>query len=124
MGQSVMVPEARDRSELELREWMLRRAEPGTLLRDFTKEALDRHTDAGGIRCPLCEWQPRPSSRWCCSECPRPEGLLSGCGTLWNTFETSGVCPGCSHRWQWTSCLACGGWSLHVDWYASDESRP
>jgi hypothetical protein len=75
------------------------------------------------IRCPLCEWQPDRRSRWYCDECPHPEGFLGGCGTMWNTFETRGRCPGCGHRWRWTSCLACGGWSLHDDWYVDDQLR-
>jgi len=35
----------------------------------------------------------------------------------WNTFWTGGVCPGCSHRWQTTQCLACHAVSPHKDWY-------
>jgi hypothetical protein len=69
------------------------------------------------IRCPLCEWRPAPSSRWCCDGTESPEPLFEGCGTVWNTFSTGGRCPGCSHQWGWTSCLRCHGWSLHEDWY-------
>ena len=60
------------------------------------------------IRCPMCFWQPRKSDRWFCSRCLR---------SRWNTFETRGVCPVCSHRWTWTRCLSCTEWSLHEDWY-------
>jgi hypothetical protein len=76
-----------------------------------TKDAL------GDIRCPHCQWRPQPSSRWCCRCLHTPEPPFVGCGTLWNTFATAGVCPGCGHRWQWTSCHRCHGWALHVDWY-------
>jgi DNA-directed RNA polymerase subunit RPC12/RpoP len=79
--------------------------------------------DEGGqnIRCPQCGWQPSPSSRWTCVSDGPPEGHFNACGTIWNTFATAGRCPGCSHQWQWTSCLQCGEWSLHDDWYEDDE---
>jgi len=60
------------------------------------------------IRCPRCGWQPARSDRWMCSP---------GCGHLWNTFETRGVCPACGKRWIHTACLACTAWSLHELWY-------
>jgi len=69
------------------------------------------------IRCPLCAWEPRHSDLWTCWDCPVPEGLAHGCGTSWHTFDTGGRCPGCQHQWTWTTCLACGRWSRHVDWY-------
>jgi hypothetical protein len=73
------------------------------------------------IRCPHCDWRPQASSHWFCAACPAPEGFLYGCGTSWNTFETRGRCPGCQHQWQWTSCHACGEWSLHDDWYTDED---
>jgi hypothetical protein len=71
------------------------------------------------IRCPLCQWQPAPSSIWSCQggDGPEPQPFFTGCGTVWNTFLTRGRCPGCNHQWRWTVCLRCAGWSLHVDWY-------
>ena len=69
------------------------------------------------IRCPLCEWEPKPSSRWTCWDCAYPEYYFNGCGTSWNTFNTRGKCPGCGHQWEYTACLRCNGWSLHQDWY-------
>ena len=75
-----------------------------------------------GIRCPLCNWRPSLSSRWCCNVGGTPEPPFEGCGMVWNTFSTQGRCPGCSHQWQWTSCLRCGKSSLHKDWY-EDENR-
>jgi hypothetical protein len=69
------------------------------------------------IRCPLCDWRPSPSSVWCCAAEGTPEPPFDWCGTQWNTFTTQGRCPGCQHRWRWTSCLRCAGWSLHADWY-------
>ena len=69
------------------------------------------------IRCPICRWTPDRSSRWTCWDCGHPEYFYNGCGTEWNTFDTRGVCPTCSHQWAWTTCLSCWGWSKHEDWY-------
>ena len=82
---------------------------------------LDEEGARARIRCPLCEWQPDKSSRWCCIRTPSPEGFFGGCGAVWDTFSTRGRCPGCQHQWRWTSCLRCAGWSLHEDWY--EEQR-
>jgi hypothetical protein len=86
-----------------------------------TVEELQESTKFSGIRCPLCRWEPRRSDYWCCADCPEPEHFFAGCGTIWNTFETHGVCPNCKHQWRWTSCPACHGWSLHEDWYVDQE---
>jgi hypothetical protein len=76
----------------------------------------------GGIRCLLCSWRPSASSRWYCNCVGTPEPWFEGCGAVWNTFSTAGRCPGCGHQWQWTSCLRCGGASLHRDWYRETEA--
>lgn len=76
----------------------------------------------GRIRCPLCGWQPSAHSLWTCESFSTPEPYFGGCGAMWNTFETRGVCPGCSHQWQWTSCHRCSGWSRHDEWYVRDDS--
>ena len=55
-----------------------------------------------------------------CSSVDDPEHYRSGCCTVWNTFRTRGECPGCQHVWTWTSCLACGEWSRHDDWYVTE----
>ena len=60
------------------------------------------------IHCPLCSWKPTPASRWQC----RP-----GCGHVWNTFDTGGICPACGHAWKTTACLSCPGVPPHPDWY-------
>lgn len=78
-------------------------------------------TDFSRIRCPLCRWQPRRFDRWMCADSPFLERFFGGCYTSWNTFETRGLCPGCSHQWLWTTCLACGRDSLHEDWYAEEK---
>ena len=75
------------------------------------------------IRCPSCRWQPPASARWYCVASGPPENFSSGCGTRWNTFDTAGKCPGCSHQWKWTACLMCGGWALHLDWYEPETEQ-
>jgi hypothetical protein len=83
----------------------------------------DAAADFSRIRCPLCRWQPAPSDRWCCGGEEPPE-MFAGCGTVWNTFETHGRCPGCDHQWRSTSCLACHRWSPHEEWYVTDAEPP
>lgn len=64
--------------------------------------------DQTEIYCPKCKWRPGAEDRWIC----RPF-----CGTVWNTFWTRGICPGCSYQWHNTQCLACGQFSPHEAWY-------
>jgi hypothetical protein len=79
--------------------------------------ALDAEEPFESIRCPLCSWRPTAESRWCCSCSDTPEPPFDCCYTMWNTFSTRGRCPGCSHQWQWTTCLRCQQPSRHEDWY-------
>lgn len=100
----------------------LRRRQPGDpvyVRRPDTTPGGDA-TGTRRIRCPQCDWQPSESSRWSCVRVGPPENYSEGCGTVWNTFETGGQCPGCQHVWEWTSCLACFTWSRHVEWYETD----
>lgn len=64
------------------------------------------------IYCPQCEWRPRPEDRWSC---------VPSCGTVWNTFWTRAVCPGCSVKWPITACLSCEQYSQHEAWYHYKE---
>lgn len=64
------------------------------------------------IYCPRCEWKPQAYDRWQC---------VPSCGTVWNTFETGGRCPGCGKRWQTTQCLHCHVYSLHEAWYHVEQ---
>jgi hypothetical protein len=82
---------------------------------------LERDDELPGVRCPLCAWRPTTASRWCCWWDEGPEPYFAACGAQWNTFTTRGRCPGCQHQWQWTSCLRCGEWSPHDDWYEEAE---
>jgi hypothetical protein len=64
------------------------------------------------IECPKCSWEPAPHSQWKCS-----------CGSIWNTFDTGGRCPKCSKQWEFTQCLSCQEWSLHLDWYKNLDDQ-
>ena len=84
-----------------------------TLLRDQRSPLIDAQVfepDFLKIRCPRCQWQPQKTDRWLCSP---------GCQHCWNTFETAGICPGCTKQWEATVCLRCHQWSPHADWYES-----
>ena len=70
------------------------------------------------IFCPLCRWRPKADSRWSCSR------TLGGCGNLWNTFDTRGVCPECNWHWIITACHACKQYSQHEDWYHEPDEPP
>jgi hypothetical protein len=65
--------------------------------------------DRRAIHCPKCRWIPGEADRWQCT--------IDDCGTVWNTFWTGGVCPGCGHAWRNTECLACCKFSPHAQWY-------
>jgi hypothetical protein len=47
---------------------------------------------------------------------------MGGCGHVWNTFTTGGICPRCNYVWNITTCLACKQFSLHVEWYHYPDS--
>jgi hypothetical protein len=68
------------------------------------------------IYCPRCAWRPGAASRWMCSR------TIGGCGNSWNTFETRGVCPSCSCKWEITQCLSCQQFSLHEHWYHDPDA--
>jgi hypothetical protein len=71
--------------------------------------------DKAEIYCPQCQWRAGPQDKWQC---------VPLCGTVWNTFWTRDVCPGCAVKWPLTQCLACGKFSPHEAWYhAPNESE-
>ncbi len=76
------------------------------------------------IRCPSCQWQPARNTRWWCFPMGPPENFPGGCGHGWNTFDTRGLCPGCSYQWQHTTCLSCNVTSVHADWYDKSGGQP
>jgi hypothetical protein len=76
------------------------------------------------IRCPICIWEPKKRDKWSCTPMGAPEHFSGGCGKVWHTFDTRGLCPGCKHQWLYTTCLRCGATSLHEDWYEKKDSNP
>ncbi len=64
------------------------------------------------IYCPNCAWRPQAEHRWIC---------VPSCGTIWNTFWTRAVCPGCTVKWPATQCLKCGIFAPHEAWYHYPE---
>jgi hypothetical protein len=103
-------------------EWQLKKSTAPTVV---VAEGItpSRETSSPRIRCPHCAWQPDRSSTWVCLSGPGPEPPFESCGTAWNTFDTGGRCPGCSHQWQWTTCLQCHEWSPHLEWYGDSEAE-
>jgi hypothetical protein len=67
------------------------------------------------IHCPRCSYKPRAEDRWSC---------IAPCNTLWHTFWTAGVCPGCTRQWTNTQCPACDQVSPHKAWYHLPEGEP
>lgn len=67
------------------------------------------------IQCPSCTYRPRAEDRWSC---------VPACGTVWHTFWTGGVCPGCTRAWTQTQCPACSVVSAHKAWYHWPEEAP
>jgi hypothetical protein len=67
------------------------------------------------IFCPKCGYRPKAEDRWSC----RPS-----CGTVWHTFWTGGVCPGCAYAWPVTQCPACKQRSPHPRWYHFPVDEP
>jgi hypothetical protein len=67
------------------------------------------------IYCPRCAWHPSAASRWVCAR------RIGGCGHVWNTFDTRGVCPKCRWKWEIAACLSCRQFSLHEARYHDPE---
>lgn len=92
----------------------------------FDERGYDKHQEehreqlrSGRIRCPHCNWEPQKTNLWFCITMGPPENNSNGCGNGWHTFDTRGVCPTCSYRWKYTTCLACNQWAPHDDWYVA-----
>lgn len=98
-----------------------KKLETGDAAEEVTALDEEEKPEFGRIRCPVCRWRPRASDLWSCADCGYPEHFYGGCGTVWNTFDTRGLCPGCGHQWRWTSCLICWEWSPHEDWYEKED---
>ena len=71
-------------------------------------------TDEPQLYCPQCRYRPQAEDRWWC---------VPSCGTVWHTFWTRGVCPGCAHPWRDTQCPSCTITSPHRQWYHYPEGE-
>ena len=89
---------------------LLLKGDPDRLRPPRTDEVPGQRPGRTRIRCPRCGWEPTRHDQWMCR-----------CGHVWNTFETRGVCPACSHQWRDTQCLRCQAWSPHEDWYVEED---
>src|SRR5262245_65614097 len=67
--------------------------------------ARDKAKKFSRVRCPLCKWRPKSSSRWYCGDCDYPEYFFDSCGTAWNTFKTGGLFPGCGAQSRYAFCM-------------------
>lgn len=101
--------------------WQLLKRQTDEEVRQEIEDKEDDREGAFRIRCPLCSWTPTASSRWSCTSRGTPEPPFNSCGTVWNTFDTRGKCPGCGHQWIWTTCLYCRVASRHEEWYEEDS---
>jgi Zn-dependent protease len=59
-----------------------------------------------GFACPSCHTAPPVGPFWSCNHC----------GTQFDTFQTGGVCPQCSARFENTTCLDCRHKSPIAQW--------
>ena len=59
-----------------------------------------------GFACPSCKTAPPIGPYWRCNKC----------ATQFDTFQTGGVCPQCSARFEKTTCLDCRQSNAIADW--------
>ncbi|WP_104421079.1 hypothetical protein [Neolewinella xylanilytica] len=59
------------------------------------------------IACPKCDWEPDGRPYWTCD----------ACGTRFDTFETTAICPNCTKGFEETQCVECTEFSPHLEWY-------
>jgi len=59
-----------------------------------------------GFACPSCKTAPPIGLYWRCNKC----------ATQFDTFQTGGVCPQCSARFEKTTCLDCRQSNAIADW--------
>jgi hypothetical protein len=102
---------------------LLKRCEKDEAYTDLLSESDKENSAFAHIRCPLCNWRPQKSSLWVCSSIAEPEFYFHGCGAVWNSFLTGGICQKCHHQWRYTSCHRCLCWSLHKDWYEKIDGK-
>ena len=59
-----------------------------------------------GLACPACHVAPPLGPFWTCNKC----------ATRFDTFETGGICPSCSQRFDKTTCLDCRQQAPIAEW--------
>jgi Zn-dependent protease len=69
---------------------------------------LPRHQ---GLTCPSCHAAPPIGAYWACGQC----------GTPFDIFETSAVCPQCRTAFATTRCVDCGAASPVAEWVSSSS---
>jgi Zn-dependent protease len=67
---------------------------------------LERIPQRPGFACPSCKTAPPLGPFWKCNQC----------GEQFDTFQTGGVCPECSTRFETTTCLHCRVSSPIAEW--------
>jgi Zn-dependent protease len=67
---------------------------------------LEKMPRRQGFACPSCHTPPPAGPFWRCNQC----------STQFDTFETGGVCPQCSARFEKTTCMDCGQQSPIEEW--------
>ncbi len=67
---------------------------------------LERIPRRQGFACPSCRTSPPIGPFWRCNKC----------AAQFDTFETAGVCPQCSARFDKTTCLDCRQSNAIADW--------
>jgi len=68
--------------------------------------SLEKIPRRQGFACPSCRTAPPIGPIWRCNKCD----------TKFDTFETGGVCPQCSARFEKTTCLDCRHQAPIVEW--------
>lgn len=68
--------------------------------------ALEKIPRRQGFACPSCRTAPPVGPFWTCNHC----------NTRFDTFQTGGVCPQCSARFENTTCLDCRQSSPIAQW--------
>lgn len=70
--------------------------------------SLEKIPRRPGFACPSCRSAPPIGPIWRCNKCD----------TQFDTFETGGVCPQCSARFERTTCLDCHQQAPLTEWQA------
>jgi len=81
----------------------------GGLKQSMALLRLARLPHHGGFACPWCKAAPPRGNLWTCGQCR----------TMFDIFETHGVCPYCSAEFPATPCLHCGRLHPMSEWMAA-----